>query len=1093
MFPFWEPVIAPILEAAEVGRVLEIGALRGENTVQMLEDLGATTELHVVDPVPAFDPADHEARFPGRYVFHQALSLEVLPKLPPMDAALIDGDHNWYTVFNECRQLAEVSRSAGASLPILMFHDVGWPYGRRDLYYAPEQIPAEFRQPHARQGMAPNRSKLKPRGGLNPSMWNATHEGGPRNGVMTAVDDFVAGHDRPLRVIVLPLYFGLAIVVEEQLLEAKPRLRAALDRLETAGVKDQLIALGETMRLRSMIFQHGIVTQRDEDLERLAHRYLAVLKGSLLNEHYLENEARLATLTRAATRAQPVDAEQLRDPERYDKDAFARLRQTRTVGLSADREAQGAFVPYTDMGRLRLDHLERVLDEVRTAEIPGDVAECGTGRGGGALFARGYLEAWEIEDRLVWVADRFRASVPPALRPELTTSLDDLQPDLNMVRDGFARFDLLDDRVRFLQGPLTSTLPDAAITDLAVLRISGRLGSEVGDALDHLYERVVDGGFVLVDAGGTPGARDAVDAFRARRGIATPIEQVDAGLVQWRKAGGEASVKRSEPSAAPVRAHPPLAPDAPAEAIDLTVVVVFYNMAREAPRTLHALSRSYQLGLDDRSYEVIVVENGSDPDQRLGEDFVHSFGPEFRYIDMADRAEPSPVAALNEGIRAGRGDVFALMIDGAHIVTPGVLRYGLLGISSYRPAIVATQQWYVGPGQQGDAMDSGYDQAYEDRLFEGIEWPSNGYRLFDISHFVGDRDWFDGLWESNCLFASRRLLQQAGGFDESFSIAGGGYANLDLYERLGSTAGVRVVTMLGEGSFHQVHGGTTTNQGDHEERRRRVFSYGQQFADLHGRPFRGPGKPIHYVGAMTTTSARRTKARRMGAEAFVRGPAAHGPDGRPEEPTPVADELKVGFVDAVWNNLPWRRTSWLGRRVVNAPTDLLAYQEIIASTKPGWIIETSTGSGARALFLASMCDLTGHGQVLSIDHRTVEDRPQHPRITYLLGRPTEEHIVAAVRERVGPNPNAFVILGSRANRRGTIKEFETYRDLVAPGGYVVVEDTIVNGHPVWPGFGPGPAEGVKGILNRDGDFVADPTMEKYSLTFNPGGFLKRVR
>ena len=87
------------------------------------------------------------------------------------------------------------------------------------------------------------------------------------------------------------------------------------------------------------------------------------------------------------------------------------------------------------------------------------------------------------------------------------------------------------------------------------------------------------------------------------------------------------------------------------------------------------------------------------------------------------------------------------MIDGAHVLTPGVLRFGLAGLRTYAPAIVATQQWYVGPGQQGDAIDDGYDTAYEDRLFDTIDWPHDGYRLFDIGHFIGDRDWLDGVWE----------------------------------------------------------------------------------------------------------------------------------------------------------------------------------------------------------------------------------------------------------------------------------------------------------------------------------------------------------
>ena len=123
MFPLWDVAIAPLLRAARVKRVVEIGALRGETTIKMLKDLGPEVELHVIDPVPDFDPTEHEKEFPGRYVFHRALSLDVLPELDPMDAALIDGDHNWYTVSNELRLLSDGARRGGAPLPVLILHD----------------------------------------------------------------------------------------------------------------------------------------------------------------------------------------------------------------------------------------------------------------------------------------------------------------------------------------------------------------------------------------------------------------------------------------------------------------------------------------------------------------------------------------------------------------------------------------------------------------------------------------------------------------------------------------------------------------------------------------------------------------------------------------------------------------------------------------------------------------------------------------------------------------------------------------------------------------------------------------------------------
>ena len=106
MFPLWDVAIAPVLSAADVRRVVEIGAQRGDTTRRMLESLGPDVELHVIDPVPDFDPSEHERQFPGRYFLHAALSLDMLPTLGPVDGALIDGDHNWYTVYNELRLIA---------------------------------------------------------------------------------------------------------------------------------------------------------------------------------------------------------------------------------------------------------------------------------------------------------------------------------------------------------------------------------------------------------------------------------------------------------------------------------------------------------------------------------------------------------------------------------------------------------------------------------------------------------------------------------------------------------------------------------------------------------------------------------------------------------------------------------------------------------------------------------------------------------------------------------------------------------------------------------------------------------------------------
>jgi cephalosporin hydroxylase len=204
-------------------------------------------------------------------------------------------------------------------------------------------------------------------------------------------------------------------------------------------------------------------------------------------------------------------------------------------------------------------------------------------------------------------------------------------------------------------------------------------------------------------------------------------------------------------------------------------------------------------------------------------------------------------------------------------------------------------------------------------------------------------------------------------------------------------------------------------------------------------------------------------------------------------------DLRAEFVDAYWNTLAWQQSVWLGQTVPTPPTDLFAYQELVSQVRPEWIIETGTGNGGRAHFLATICDLLGEGQVVSIDENVVEGRPEHARLTHIEGDPTKGPTLKSVRELVGPTPRGLVILGSRGSAGRTITEFRLYEQFVPVDSYVVVEDTVVNGHPVWPDFGPGPAEAVKGVVESRGDFVADLSMAKYGLSFNPGGFLKRVR
>ena len=232
MHPFWEAVVSPLLDAAGARTVLEIGAERGYTTGRLLTwaaERGAV--VHSIDPSPRFDVARSELEHRGRFEFHRGTSLEVLPALGAVDVALIDGDHNHYTVSAELRLLAETAAGAGTPLPLVVAHDAGWPYGRRDMYYDPNAIPVEHRHDAAQAGIAPGRSELG--AGVNAGLWNATHEGGPANGVLTAIEDFVATYEPSCELLVIDGWHGLAVLASAPRVEAAPALGAELERLRS--------------------------------------------------------------------------------------------------------------------------------------------------------------------------------------------------------------------------------------------------------------------------------------------------------------------------------------------------------------------------------------------------------------------------------------------------------------------------------------------------------------------------------------------------------------------------------------------------------------------------------------------------------------------------------------------------------------------------------------------------------------------------------------------------------------------------------------------------------------------------------------------
>lgn len=186
-----------------------------------------------------------------------------------------------------------------------------------------------------------------------------------------------------------------------------------------------------------------------------------------------------------------------------------------------------------------------------------------------------------------------------------------------------------------------------------------------------------------------------------------------------------------------------------------------------------------------------------------------------------------------------------------------------------------------------------------------------------------------------------------------------------------------------------------------------------------------------------------------------------------------------------------QQTYWLGVPILKSPLDCWVYQEIIHEQRPDLIIETGTDLGGSALFLASLCDLVGHGRVISIDVRAVA-RVRHPRLTLIVGDSTSEPVLEQVRQAARASQRSMVILDSDHSAAHVGRELRAYREFVTPGSYMVAEDTNVNGHPVMPEHGPGPFEAVHDFITEDRDFEIDRSREKFLLTYFPDGFLKRV-
>ncbi len=346
----------------------------------------------------------------------------------------------------------------------------------------------------------------------------------------------------------------------------------------------------------------------------------------------------------------------------------------------------------------------------------------------------------------------------------------------------------------------------------------------------------------------------------------------------------------------------------------ISIILIVYDMQRQAMVTLRSLCPDYQDGIDPDDYEVIVVENRSA--RCLDPAAVAALPGPFTY-HLRDEPGKSPAAAINFALAQARGRTIGIMIDGARMLSPGVLRHVSMACKITPDALVAVPGYQLGPTPHDQASD--HTEAHEMALLDLIGWPgigdpATGYRLFEIASMsLANRGGiFMPFMESNCLFAPVDALRDLGGADERFDLPGGGALNLYLYYRLAHHPRTTLFLLPGEGSFHQIHGGVTTSS--REDREAFLASILAQLNANLGVPFRSPAIPPILLGTLPSGlhpfltfsaetfakfSLRKTRqAKEKAAGRVSGGGAAPNQEGEPDAGTGKAAAPKIITVPA---------------------------------------------------------------------------------------------------------------------------------------------------------------------------------------------------
>jgi len=253
MHRLFDLIMKPILKEISFTHIVEIGCKEGKNTLKLLEICHEKKALlSIIDPYPTCDETYINKTYPNVSKLYKNLSLNILPQIEEFDVLLIDGDHNYYTVYHELKILEKKFRNK--TFPLVFLHDVSWPYARRDLYYDPSSIPNEGLNPYEKKGIIYGKQALD-ENGLNRHLNNASFSDNPKNGVLTAIEDFMKETEHVLIFDHIDCFNGLGIMTSSEIV---------VNLFKTLKTSDEMIELLEKERnLLATDLENKIYKEKD--------------------------------------------------------------------------------------------------------------------------------------------------------------------------------------------------------------------------------------------------------------------------------------------------------------------------------------------------------------------------------------------------------------------------------------------------------------------------------------------------------------------------------------------------------------------------------------------------------------------------------------------------------------------------------------------------------------------------------------------------------------------------------------------------------------------------------------------------------------